>query len=42
MTEADARDHITIVVRDLPLTDWGIRCGAATRDLELGFDSTSD
>ncbi len=31
-------DHISIVVRDVPLTNWGIRGGAAACDVELGFD----
>jgi phenylpyruvate tautomerase PptA (4-oxalocrotonate tautomerase family) len=31
-------DHITIVVRELPPIDWGIRGGAAACDLDLGFD----
>jgi phenylpyruvate tautomerase PptA (4-oxalocrotonate tautomerase family) len=32
------RDHISIVVRDIPLTNWGIRSGAAACDIDLGFD----
>jgi phenylpyruvate tautomerase PptA (4-oxalocrotonate tautomerase family) len=32
------RDHISIVVRDIPLTNWGIRGGAAACDVDLGFD----
>jgi phenylpyruvate tautomerase PptA (4-oxalocrotonate tautomerase family) len=32
------RDHISIVVRDIPLTNWGIRGGAAACDIDLGFD----
>ena len=31
-------DHISIVVRDIPLTNWGIRGGAAASDIDLGFD----
>lgn len=31
-------DHISIVVRDVPLTNWGIRGGAAACDVDLGFD----
>ena len=31
-------DHISIVVRDVPLTNWGIRGGAAACDIDLGFD----
>ncbi|HWD61305.1 MAG TPA: tautomerase family protein [Humibacter sp.] len=32
------RDHVTIVVRDLPTESWGIRGGQAACDVELGFD----
>jgi phenylpyruvate tautomerase PptA (4-oxalocrotonate tautomerase family) len=32
------RDHISIVVREIPLTNWGIRGGAAACDIDLGFD----
>jgi phenylpyruvate tautomerase PptA (4-oxalocrotonate tautomerase family) len=32
------RDHISIVVRDLPRASWGIRGGAAASDVDLGFD----
>jgi phenylpyruvate tautomerase PptA (4-oxalocrotonate tautomerase family) len=32
------RDHISILVRDFPLTNWGIRGGAAACDVDLGFD----
>lgn len=31
-------DHVSIVVRDIPLTNWGIRGGAAASDIDLGFD----
>lgn len=31
-------DHVTILVRDLPTTNWGIRAGQAASDLTLGFD----
>jgi phenylpyruvate tautomerase PptA (4-oxalocrotonate tautomerase family) len=31
-------DHISIVLRDVPLTNWGIRGGAAACDIDLGFD----
>jgi phenylpyruvate tautomerase PptA (4-oxalocrotonate tautomerase family) len=31
-------DHISIVVRDVPLANWGIRGGAAACDVDLGFD----
>jgi hypothetical protein len=33
-------DHISSVVRDIPLTNWGIRGGAAACDVDLGFDVT--
>jgi len=32
------RDHVSIVVREAPLTNWGIRGGAAACDVDLGFD----
>jgi phenylpyruvate tautomerase PptA (4-oxalocrotonate tautomerase family) len=32
------RDHVSIVVRDIPLTDWGIRGGEAASDIDLGFE----
>src|SRR3981081_1861924 len=31
-------DHVSIVVRDIPLTNWGIRGGAPACDIDLGFD----
>lgn len=31
------RDHVTIIVRDLPATNWGIRGGRAAADIDLGF-----
>src|SRR3984957_9183050 len=31
-------DHVSIVVRDVPLTSWGIRGGVAACDVDLGFD----
>ncbi len=31
-------DHISIVVRDIPRTNWGIRGGLAACDVDLGFD----
>ncbi|MFG1909727.1 tautomerase family protein [Kribbella sp. NPDC048928] len=31
-------DHITILVRDHPTTNWGLRGGQAASDLDLGFD----
>lgn len=32
------RDHISIVVRDVPVPNWGIRGGLAACDVDLGFD----
>lgn len=32
------RDHVSIVVRDLPRTNWGIRGGVAASDVDLGFE----
>jgi phenylpyruvate tautomerase PptA (4-oxalocrotonate tautomerase family) len=32
------RDHVSIVVRDIALTNWGIRGGVAACDVDLGFD----
>jgi len=32
------RDHVSIVVRDVPQSNWGIRGGQAASDVELGFD----
>ncbi|WP_350276167.1 tautomerase family protein [Kribbella sp. HUAS MG21] len=31
-------DHVTILVRDHPTSNWGIRGGQAACDLDLGFD----
>ncbi|MFD7155200.1 tautomerase family protein [Kribbella sp. NPDC059898] len=31
-------DHITILVRDLPTTNWGIQAGQAASDLDLAFN----
>lgn len=31
-------DHVTIVVRDHPTTNWGLRGGQAASDLDLGFN----
>lgn len=31
-------DHITILVRDHPTTNWGLRGGQAACDLDLGFN----
>ena len=33
-------DHISIVVRDLPQENWGIRGGHAACDIDLGFTVT--
>ena len=32
------RDHVTILLREAPQTDWGIRGGRAACDVDLGFD----
>ena len=32
------RDHVSVVVRDLPRTNWGIRGGVAASDVDLGFE----
>ena len=32
------RDHVSILVRDAPQENWGIRGGQAACDVELGFD----
>lgn len=31
-------DHVTILVRDHPTSNWGIRGGQAASDVDLGFD----
>lgn len=31
------RDHVGIVLREAPTSDWGIRGGQAACDLDLGF-----
>ena len=31
-------DHITVIVRDIETTNWGIRGGQAACDVDLGFD----
>ena len=33
-----AREQISIVIQDIPLTNWGIRGGSAACDVDLGFD----
>jgi phenylpyruvate tautomerase PptA (4-oxalocrotonate tautomerase family) len=32
------RDHVTVLVRDLPRESWGIRGGRAASDVDLGFE----
>lgn len=32
------RNHVLITLRDIPLTDWGLRGGQAACDVDLGFD----
>lgn len=32
------RDHVSVVVRDIPRANWGIRGGQAASDVDLGFD----
>ncbi|MGU3438250.1 tautomerase family protein [Actinomycetes bacterium M1A6_2h] len=32
------KDHITVIVRDIPTDSWGIAGGHAATDLDLGFD----
>ena len=32
-----AKDHVMIVLRDLPAENWGIRGGQAACDVDLGF-----
>ena len=31
------KDHVKILLRDLPLENWGIRGGQAACDMDLGF-----
>ncbi|HKE92742.1 MAG TPA: tautomerase family protein [Povalibacter sp.] len=31
------RDHVKILVRDIPTSNWGIRGGQAACDVDLGF-----
>jgi len=31
-------DHVSILVRDVPVSNWGIRGGQAACDVELGFE----
>ena len=32
------KDHVSILLRESPLVNWGIRGGAAACDVDLGFD----
>ena len=32
------RDHVTVLVRDLPAESWGIRGGQSASDVDLGFE----
>ena len=32
------RDHVSILLRDSPTQNWGIRGGRAACDIDLGFD----
>ncbi|GAB11832.1 hypothetical protein GOARA_089_00140 [Gordonia araii NBRC 100433] len=32
--------HVSITVRDIPTSNWGIRGGVAACDVDLGFDVT--
>jgi Tautomerase enzyme len=32
------RNHLLITLRDIPLTDWGVRGGQAACDVDVGFD----
>lgn len=34
------RDHVTILVRESALENWGVRGGQAACDIDLGFDVT--
>ena len=31
------RDHVKILLRDVPTTNWGVRGGKAACDIDLGF-----
>jgi len=31
------KDHVTILLRELPQEDWGLRGGSAACDIDLGF-----
>lgn len=32
------KDHVKILVRDIPTTNWGLRGGQAACDIDLGFE----
>jgi len=32
------RDHVSVLLREMPRANWGIRGGLAACDVELGFD----
>ena len=32
------RDHVSVLVRDIPRENWGIRGGVAACDVDLGFE----
>lgn len=32
------RDHVSVLLREMPRENWGIRGGLAACDVELGFD----
>jgi phenylpyruvate tautomerase PptA (4-oxalocrotonate tautomerase family) len=32
------KDHIKIIIREIPTENWGIRGGQAACDVDLGFD----
>lgn len=32
------KDHVTIIVRDFPTENWGLRGGHAAADIDLGFE----
>ena len=31
-------DHVSVLLREAPLENWGIRGGVAACDVDLGFD----
>lgn len=32
------KDHVKILIRDIPTTNWGVRGGQAACDIDLGFE----